>query len=145
MGFEPPECYDKSFRRSFLQFVATDWARAIDPDIFVKKMQIRLKQMDVMCPVLFPNRERETDIFISDVRFPNEFHMSRSNGFILVKINRDEALRVAAGATNLDHDSETLLDSYPDDAFDYIIDNNGTFKEFYSKIDEMLKYIGVQK
>jgi hypothetical protein len=71
--------------------------------------------------------------------------MLRNNGFILVKINRDEALRVAAGAVSLDHKSETLLDAYPDEAFDYVIDNNGTFKDFYFKIDEMLNYIGVQK
>jgi hypothetical protein len=145
MGLGNPESYDKSSRRIFLQFIATDWARRLDPDVFVKKMYIRLQQMNMMCPVLFSSKECETNLFISDVRFPNEFHMLRNNGFILVKINRDEALRVAAGAVSLDHKSETLLDAYPDEAFDYVIDNNGTFKDFYFKIDEMLNYIGVQK
>ena len=145
MGFDPPESYDKSFRRNFLQFVATDWAREIDPDIFVNKMRNRLTLFDTMCPVLFSDSELHTSIFITDVRFPNEFNMLRENGFALVKINRDEALRVAVGATTLDHDSEILLDPYPDEAFDYVINNNRTLKDFRSEIDKMLAYMKVQK
>lgn len=69
------------------------------------------------------------NFFVADVRFKNEFKKYRENGFILVRIDRDESLR--ANDRDPKHISEVDLD---DVEFDIVIKNNGTLEEFYEKL-----------
>lgn len=110
--------------RLFLQLIGTDWGRAKDPNIWVN--------------TLFSTLDLNSDknIIITDARFLNEFEALKANGFILVKIESSDELRKQRGATLMSHASEVDMDLYTD--YDYVIENNGTVFNFYSKLSHML-------
>lgn len=104
--------------REFLQKLGTAVRNEIDPDFWVK--------------ALFNAYVK--NIIIADVRFPNEAKAVKDAGGLLIRINRP-----GAGAGN--HISETALDDYKD--FDYIINNEGTLKDLFYKVKNVLKdYLG---
>lgn len=107
--------------REFLQYIGTDWARKKDPDVWVKCLSRKLDSIDP-----------KTNIFISDVRFPNEFSMLKERGFIMVKIVRsfeDSEFRA--------HKSENALLNCKD--WDYEIDNNSSLENLYSSLNSIVK------
>lgn len=110
--------------REFLQYIGTEWGRRKDPDVWVK---LALKNVS----------ETNTNIYISDLRFLNEFDYLKNNGWKCVKIVR-KPLNDRKGTGSETHISETSLDNQPDDRWDYILTNNGTVEEFYESIDNMI-------
>lgn len=95
--------------------------------------------------------EAETDrVVIDDMRFPNEYNRFKENGFVLVKVVADreiciQRLRERDGdidISRLDDESETALDNIE---FENVIENNGTFEEFYEKIDKLMTKLGILK
>jgi hypothetical protein len=72
---------------------------------------------------------------ISDVRYPNEGDRIHDKGGSVAKIIREGAgVTVGAG-----HSSETAMLDYKN--FDFIIDNNGSFEDYFKKIDGMMEEI----
>lgn len=69
----------------------------------------------------------EKNIIITDVRHIEEYNALVALGFTMIKITRDN--RTIDRDQN--HISETSLANMP---FDFIIENNGTIEEFYSRI-----------
>jgi hypothetical protein len=67
----------------------------------------------------------DTDVVITDVRFPNEADAIRELGGEVWRINRP-----GTGPVN-DHISETAMDDYP---FDVIIDNSGTVADLRESV-----------
>lgn len=65
---------------------------------------------------------------ITDVRFLNEAEILKSNGALILRINRD-------GIQKFDHVSETELDNYD---FDMMIYNNSTIRELYDHVDFLI-------
>jgi hypothetical protein len=99
--------------------------REIHPDIWV----------DAVFSTVIPELEnRGFDCFIiSDVRYPNEAEgIHKRNGHV-IEITR-KAGGVSVGA---EHSSETAMRGYQN--FDFDIENNGSFEEFYAKIDYVLE------
>ncbi len=119
--------------RAFLQYIGTEWARNQNPDVWVDIIRRKILAEPPTTP-----------IFISDVRFPNEIQMLQSLNFTLVNITRDENDRLEAFATaaptaivgSTAHASETALAGKAD-VWDRKIENNGTFREFFAKIEEL--------
>lgn len=109
--------------RKFLQFVGTDWAREQDPDVWVN---IAMKGLDTT-----------KNLYISDLRFPNEFRKLKQNNWKCVKIVREHNKEREGSGNNL-HTSEKLLDMVEDESWDYIIENNGCLEEFYQKLDNLV-------
>ncbi len=101
--------------------------REVYPDIWI----------DTVFNTTIPEFEKEGyDCFvISDVRYPNEGDKILAAGGTLVKVLRAHA-GVEVGA---DHSSETSMQDYRD--FDFIIDNNGTFEEYFGKLDKLMEEI----
>lgn len=133
-----PDTYTKAQRRDFLQFVATEWGRKLDYDVWARMMDERLTKIESViqpCPRLFASPETDTNLFVSDFRFLNEVTVLKKHGFTLIRIDRSENLRDLTGNPN--HESEIALDGY--DCFDHIIENNGTLEEFYQKLDALQK------
>lgn len=117
--------------RKFLQIVGTEWGRDKDPNVWVNV---------VMRKIL--GESTNANIYISDLRFPNEMKALKDAGFILILITRDEKNRLEnfkndAGGSTV-HASETALRGY-EDQFHYKIENNGTLQEFYEKLDEIVR------
>lgn len=101
--------------------------RKIYPNIWV----------DTVFYTTIPGHQKEGyDCFvISDVRYPNEGDKIHTESGTLVKVLRD-AGGVEVGAT---HSSETAMKDYTD--FDFVIENNGTFEEFFENLDKITETI----
>lgn len=74
-------------------------------------------------------------LVVSDVRYPNEADKIHEVGGTVVKIIRD-AGGVDVGTS---HPSETSMLNYTN--YDFLIDNNGSFEDFFKKIDAMMEEI----
>ena len=106
--------------RNYLQIVG-DWARNKDKDIFVNLALNRVV-------------DNSKNYFCNDLRFMNEFKNLKSRGWICVKINRNS---VETG----NHVSEIELNPIPDEEWDFVIDNNFTIEDLYSRLDSIVEKI----
>jgi signal recognition particle subunit SEC65 len=97
--------------------------REIYPEIWVDTV------FNVTIPKL---QEQGYDCFVvSDVRYPNEAEYIHKQGGVVVRVNR-KGSGVTVGA---EHSSETAMKNYP---CDYEIDNNGSFWDYFDKLDKMM-------
>jgi hypothetical protein len=108
--------------RKLLQMIGM-WGREQDPYIWVKNVEKEIE-------------ETYSNLFVGDLRFLNEFAMLKKNGFLCVKIERDEA------GIGGDHISEVELDSLPNSEWDYVLSNNESLDVFYAKLDAISKNLG---
>jgi len=118
--------------RQFLQMVGTEW---LETKYSGRLAQIALNDISMLSP--------ETNIYISDLRLVNQFHILRNNGFIAVKINRPRneiflSERTGSGSTK--HRSEIELDSIHNDQWDIIINNDGDLKHFFLQLDQIISF-----
>lgn len=109
-GFQPKK------DRDLLQFLG-QWARSKNPTVFVDDMINR-------------TNEATGNVFVNDVRYPNEIEVLKKAGFMIMKINRQD--RNTTG--NTQHESEILLDSVPDSEWDCVLSNNDTIERFHRKL-----------
>lgn len=80
---------------------------------------------------------------ITDVRQLNEAHALKSAGYVLIRVEAPESIRIQraieSGDTfnlrDLTHDTETQLDGF---VADYTVQNSGTLDELYRQIDEIM-------
>lgn len=73
-------------------------------------------------------------VVISDVRFKNEIDVIHNNGGQIIRVKRSKAgLKSAAGK----HESEAEMKDIPDDAFDMVINNDGTLEDLEKKAHEI--------
>lgn len=73
----------------------------------------------------------ESLVVITDLRFEHEINAIKSNGGIIVKINRDTGL--------IDnHISEIDINQINKDLVDYEIDNNYAVEDLYSQLDSII-------
>jgi len=127
--------------RLLLQFIGTDWGRkTIDPDIWMKLLKKRLEKMIQKEKIKQDNYLFEDyksgSIYVTDARFPNEVEMLKELGFIIIYIERPLESRIAAGAKNLEHASETALDNFND--YDFHIHNYGTLQKLFNDITKLI-------
>ena len=80
---------------------------------------------------------QDENIFLSDLRFKNEFYALKKDGWFCVKIVRPEQEETRKGTGKIDHDSETSLDSIDDKEWNYIIYNNKNIQDFYDNLDNL--------
>jgi len=111
--------------RKFLQFVGTEWGRSIDKNVWIKRVMKKVPE--------------DENAFISDLRFDNEFQALKDNDWICVKLVRNVENEVRKGTGSVSHISENSLDNIQNENWDYIIENNGTLKEFYEKLEEIVQ------
>lgn len=106
--------------REILQLLGTEAGREIiHPNIWVN--------------ALFSKYTESSNWIITDVRFPNEIQAIKDRGGIVIRVERDDLLRLGYLDKNA-HTSETALDNYKD--WDYTIKNNDTIEELINKINK---------
>ena len=97
--FAQKKCgFDLQKDRKFLQWVGTQWAREKEPDIWVNCLLRELKT------------SHEENIYVSDIRFPNELEALKKEGFTCVRIIRNNSTTESSTST---HVSETSLTGLP--------------------------------
>jgi len=109
--------------REALQFIGTELFREqiqrllpdIGSDFWVKSLENRIP--------------KDTNIVITDVRFPNEVDMIHRLGGKIIRVKRDIVENQGS------HISEMLIDTL--DA-DHDIENNGTIEELHDKVNVIL-------
>jgi hypothetical protein len=120
--------------------------REIDPDVWVNltmhKIDEYLRQHACDCSPLKPR------VVVTDCRQQNEYDRLRAEGFVFIRINADDELRIKRALEagddftvhDLAHETELLVDSFD---VDYEVDNNGTTPELYEQIDAIMRELGV--
>lgn len=117
--------------------------RTIETDVWCN---YTWRQFEVDCKYSeLINNSLITDIVISDVRQQNEADFFREKGFIIVKIQSTDEIRrkriVESGdimnEEDFTHETELSVDGID---VDYIIENNGTIKELYQKVELLEKW-----
>ncbi|MMZ65522.1 hypothetical protein D1872_279320 [compost metagenome] len=85
---------------------------------------------------------------ITDVRQPNEFSALQSAGYVLIRVEAPEALRIqrafesgdSFALRDLTHETETALDEY---VADFTVVNDAGIPELYEQIDEVMRYLAL--
>ena len=116
--------FDQVKDRQFLQYIGADWGRSKDPNVWIN--------------TAIRNTPEYSNVFLTDVRYPNELQALKENGWICVKIVRENIDKTRVGTGTQVHSSETALDGCPDEVWDYIIENNGTIEEFHEKLEDLV-------
>ena len=94
--------------------------RKIDRDFWVTALDKYLENMKI------------EDAIITDVRHVNECEYVKINKGVLIKVVRPGAGEIHG----MQHESETALDTMPNDYFDIEINNVGTLKDLYNAAEE---------
>lgn len=114
--------------------------RSIDEDVFVKPTMSKLWFDQQLCKG--QALELPTYVF-TDVRQPNEFQAVRDAGFVTVRLEASEEVRIKRMLAQGEKVSKEILNA-PTEQFlksfncDYTISNNGTREEFKKNIIELI-------
>ncbi len=92
--------------------------RSIDKDIFVKNMQYKIDK-------------NKKILVISDIRYDNEAELIKSNGGIIIKIMRPDAVTTI-------HNKHETEKGISENLVDHIVINDGTIEDLHSKIKSLL-------
>lgn len=122
LGFSP---------RALMQVIGTEVGRSLNPDLWVKHLELRLG--------LQPNGGQVHDrIVISDCRFPNEAYWIRAKGGKVVRLTRPQAQGQAR-----QHVSETALsDMTPD--YD-VLNDGATEWSLQMRLDRICEDLGAEE
>lgn len=110
--------------RHLTRTLGTEWGRCIiDQNLWVKVARKRIlkEQGDTF----------RRPICFDDLRFPNELELLKKHGFTLIRVVRETD-------RNDSHESDLALRDY--DAWDHVVENNGTPEEFNFKIQKLLEW-----
>jgi len=122
----------------FLTWIGTDWGRSINKDLWVNNCIDRINAAQKRgC---YMSGEPFVDnFFVTDMRFPNEAQALKNNGFLLVRIDRDDR----PSENRASHESENAMNDFTD--WDVVVDNNGNIQEFYNQIQNLIQHINNTK
>jgi len=112
--------------RKFLQWIGTDWGREKEKSVWLRLANEKIRD------------NTSENMYVSDVRFKNEFHMLKKQGFKMIRLVRKQ--RESTNIESIEkHKSEIDLLDLPDNDWDYIIYNDGTMEELYTILDKIYK------
>ncbi|EJR82862.1 hypothetical protein IK7_02136 [Bacillus cereus VD156] len=123
------------------------WLREIDPDIWVK---MTMGNVHKYCFEDSLNKvNHKPKVLVNGVRQPNEYQQLREEGFIIIRVNASDDLRIgrahSAGdvftEADLTHETESHIDTF---GVDYEINNNDELIQLYGQFDTIMNDIGVQ-
>ena len=117
--------FEQKKDRGFLQYIG-DWARQSNPTVWIDMLLTNIEKRD---------RDAQA-VIITDARYLNELTKLEQHDFVIIQIQSDEEIRIARGASNLNHQSEMETDLFTN--YDYVITNNGSFNDLYKQIDKII-------
>lgn len=123
--------------RKALQLLGTEWGRACYPHTWIvyalriiRQLQEGNYNYSKRQGVIYDPTEGPKSVVIPDGRFGNELKTFRNVGAYNVKITG----RTSSKIKTTEHRSETEQKTLSEDAFDFIINNNGTYTDLCSKV-----------
>lgn len=128
--------------RMILQTLGTDYARGIDPEVWVKRTMERIRdaalhRRDPLGRCVVPPEDKELRVVVPDVRFRNEAEALKSFApdTILIRVHRPDS-EEGKDESTCTHVSETEMDTIPSELYKYTLHNTGTLEEFQNAADE---------
>ena len=112
--------------------------REIDEDVWIKQAEQSMR--------VFENYRTTAGIVIDDLRQPNEYEWARANGFVIIRVNAPDEMRIERAKAegddfsegDLTHDTEQHCDKFD---VDYTITNDGDLVDLERQIDEIMNDI----
>ena len=127
LSYAQEKCgFEKNKDRKFLQFIGTEWARNIDENVWIN---------------IVLGKDIKGIGLLSDIRFPNEFNALKNNGWICIKVTRDNIDKNRVGNGDNTHSSELRINDIKDEEWDFIINNNSTLEDLYKRLDKIITKI----
>lgn len=129
-----PDAWQLGKPRHYYQQIGQS-LRELDRDVWVKHLGRRL---DMLSPV--------NDVIVTDVRQQNEVEFLQEQGFILIKVVADEAVRLQRIAAEGDSFNEELMQHETELAVngfycDFLIDNSGSYEQLEQKVNSIWQEI----
>ncbi len=112
--------------------------REIDPMIWINLLELDVKRW-TRSKVIF---DETPNIVITDIRQMNEVEYLKAQGYVFIKVECDEAIRLQRiedsgddfTEEDLNHETEVSIDTLP---YDYLVTNNGTVEELIQQIEKI--------
>ena len=127
--------------RKLMQTLGTEWGRATHPALWTRVAKAKWEWVKEGCPVDYKKGITENvmlgafgdhaGMVISDVRFDNEAEWIRSEGGIIVHVDRPDTEKVGIEG----HASEQVMSRLP---FDLVVENKGSLEEFSMALDYLI-------
>lgn len=126
--------------RYALQTLGTEWGRDCFPNVWINyairvaKLVLAGHHYDAVrgvSPAPIYGRQPVGGVVFSDLRFLNEVNAMARAGAVLVRVRR-HGLPPLEGVAG--HQSEAEQKTIPDEAFDVVIDNNGTIEDLHRQV-----------
>lgn len=114
-----------------------EYARTHDRDVWVNDMFRRIRDNEY---------SRYSPVVVSDVRQLHEVDALKARGYVLIRVEAPEALRIQRAVTSgdrfnlrdLTHGTETALDGF---IADFTVTNDAGLPELYAQIDEIIRQL----
>ena len=125
--------------RKFLQWIGTEWAREKDRNVWIN---LALQKASLESAISSPKNDwtvktiinESQNIYISDLRFVDEFEALKRNEWTCIKLERD-IKNIDTSIESRTHISECSLDTVPDHMWDFIIKNDDSIEDLYKNLD----------
>lgn len=112
--------------------------RQLDEDIWIRHVEQAIES-----DKLFPNYK---GVVIDDLRQPNEYDWARDSGFVVIRVEASEELRLrrakragdSFSADDMAHDTEQHVDGF---SVDYTIINDGDLGDLRRQVGEIMSEI----
>lgn len=127
--------------RVMMQTLGTEWARSLHPDVWTNLAKTKWEWVKGGCPVdhsqsilqnvVMGALDQHSGMVISDVRFDNEAEWIRSEGGIIIHVERDSAEKVGTAG----HASEAGLTKIHGDL---VVENNSTLEAYHDALDYLI-------
>lgn len=111
--------------------------RQLDNDVWVNRC---FKEIELI------SKKHTIMPIITDLRQPNEYERCKNEGYIFIKVQCDEDLRIKRilekndnfDMKDLQHETEMHIDTYE---YDFVINNDGSLEDLYKQFDEIVKLL----
>ncbi|HHT7127804.1 hypothetical protein [Bacillus cereus] len=123
------------------------WLREIDPDIWVKMTMGKVHEYcfeDALNKVNHKPR-----VLVNGVRQPNEYQRLKEEGFVIIRVNASDDLRIGRARNagdvfteaDLGHETESHIDSFE---VDYEVNNDWDLVQLYDQFDVIMRDLGMK-
>lgn len=128
--------------RALLQGFGQD-ARKYDELVWVRYMFDEISTAEILS-------DEPLKVVVSDLRQPVEYYALKARGYVIIRVNAPDEIRLerarAAGdvfdESTLNHETERFVDTF---AVDYEIHNGGSLALLYAQIDRITAELGAKK
>jgi dephospho-CoA kinase len=110
--------------------------RARKPDVWVRLLEQKIKKIE--------NYNLLEGVAVTDMRQPNEYDHLKHRGFLMIKVETPDEIRIermrAAGEnvteSQLNHETESHIDGF---GYDHLIINDGSVTDLRRKVNEVFR------